>query len=1129
MYKKGVFLLIACLVFSFLRLPTGVSAKGTGESSNLIVNGSFAQTTQNNRWTNNTGPANWGNWTPEGSGKLTVDPDVYHEGKQSILLEASTTSRVDVFQNVSVSTGTTYELSFWTKTENVKASWGGVYVRTQLFNSSGKKVAMGPKTDKLKGTHDWTLEKLRIPIPKEASQLRIELFLETATGKVWFDNVRLVKTNEVLTNFSLEENAITLGKGETDALTPIFTPSDAPDKTVFWTSSKPDRASVDSNGVVTGKDYGTVTITAKTKDGGYTDHCLVSVEPASYQKYYNELRARWFNKLTGNTQYDPNDPDAAARIAAIDNSVTNSDKTGYLDTMNQSQDRTYLWSDLKSTTNSADITSGYRRLRDMARAFVMKGSKLYHKKDLKAAIISGMDWMYEHRYNVNGKEYGNWWDWEIGAPKALNNVVVLMYDQLSPMEIQHFMNAVDHFVPDPTGSVGLNREAVGANRMDKALVVGLRGVIGKNGVKITQARNALSQVFQYVKNGNGFYKDGSFIQHNNIAYTGSYGAVLIGDMADMFYLLKNSPWKVTDPNAENVYHWVADSFEPLIYKGAMMDMVSGRAISREGSSDHVSGRGTVINLLELAQGAPPEEALRIKRMVKYWIQQDTTFDDYAQDLPIYDINLVHSLMNDAAIKPRGTLTMNHVFSSMDRVVHRRPGFAYGISMFSDRISAFEYGNGENKKGWYTGLGMTYLYNNDLHQYGDDFWPTVNMLRLPGTTTDHSIGTLKGWHGYLNTKNWVGGSTVDGLYGAAGMAFSLQNVTGSPLHGKKSWFMFDDEIVALGAGITDTDNRKVETIVENRKLDKAGDNTLIVNGKQEPSQPGWAETMNHVKWAHLEGNVPHSGIGYYFPGTAGLSGLREARTGSWKEINDGGSPDLVKRNYLSLAFEHGVNPKNASYAYVLLPNKNVAATKQYSNDPDIQILSNTSNIQVVHEKTLGITAANFFKPGKVSFIKADNPASITVRKEGGVLTLAVSDPTQKQNTVTIELDKPELTVASKDSSIQVVQTSPAIKVKVDVSGSLGRTQVIRFAIDIDHLDETVDFGWNKSWIMNKGIYNSLMAKVARIQEEQNNNGKERNGLTALENEVQAQSGKHIDPKFAKLLLDDIRYLKKQTTP
>ena len=44
--------------------------------------------------------------------------------------------------------------------------------------------------------------------------------------------------------------------------------------------------------------------------------------------------------------------------------------------------------------------------------------------------------------------------------------------------------------------------------------------------------------------------------------------------------------------------------------------------------------------------------------------------------------------------------------------------------------------------------------------------------------------------------------------------------GVTLTGKKSWFMFDDEIVCLGAGITSTDSRAIETTVENRKINSA---------------------------------------------------------------------------------------------------------------------------------------------------------------------------------------------------------------------------------------------------------------------------------------------------------------------
>lgn len=204
----------------------------------------------------------------------------------------------------------------------------------------------------------------------------------------------------------------------------------------------------------------------------------------------------------------------------------------------------------------------------------------------------------------------------------------------------------------------------------------------------------------------------------------------------------------------------------------------------------------------------------------------------------------------------------------------------------------------------------FLYNADALQFNDGFWPTVNPFRLPGTASDGAPRRSP----KTASKSWVGGTSIDGLYGAAGMDLNPDNST---LAGKKSWFLLDDEIVALGEGIHSTDNRKIETIVENRKINANGDNALTINGQIQPAQLGWADTVEGVRWAHLEGNVPGAGVGYYFPDPAAVTGLRESRTGAWSNINQGDSGAPITRNYVSLALEHGTQPSDAAYSYVLL--------------------------------------------------------------------------------------------------------------------------------------------------------------------------------------------------------------------
>ncbi|REK71639.1 polysaccharide lyase family 8 super-sandwich domain-containing protein [Paenibacillus paeoniae] len=764
-----------------------------------------------------------------------------------------------------------------------------------------------------------------------------------------------------------------------------------------------------------------------------------TIQPPVDPSLFQALRDKRLLQLTGNGRYQPADMDMNAAIMAVANRVSNSSASGYWDTLNKQSGRSFLWSDLSSTAESSHVTGAYGRLKEMALAYATEGSPLRGNETLLQDLIHALDWMNVNRYNETTSVYKNWWDWEIGSPQHLNDIVVLLFDRLTSVQVGNYNRAIDRFVPDPSRrTVQPALQESGANLADKSFVVVLRGATGLSAAKLNQGRDALSPVFRYVTQGDGFYRDGSFVQHGYIAYTGSYGTVLLDRLADMFDLLHQSPWMPTDPQAGNVYRWIEDSFEPLMVKGAMMDMVRGRATSRESSTDHTTGRGAIRSILRLAQAAPVIEGDRMKSAAKSWLLQDTSFDNYYVGLSVYDIDIIKGLLQDQAVLPRAELSKYHVFAGMDRIVHSRPGFAMGISMSSNRIASYEYGNGENKKPWHTGNGMTYLYNDDLLQYSDGYWATADMLRLPGTTTDHAQAPLADWNYYFSSKPWVGGASLEGLYGAAGMELDMQNST---LTGKKSWFFFDNEIVALGTGITGGDGRKVETIVENRKV-QSGGQALTVNGVAQPAQAGWNSALSDVNWAHLSGDGKGD-IGYYFPRPAQLQGMREARTGTWSEVNNGGSTIPVTREYVSLAFQHGVNPNIGFYSYVLLPNADAATTQSYSESPDITVLSNGTSVQSVREHTLGITAINYWASAVVDGIASKQPASVVVKETDTELVIAVADPTQRQSAIAMELNRTGWTLASADSTVTVQQVSPSIKLTVNVAGAKGGTHTIRF--------------------------------------------------------------------------------------
>jgi hyaluronate lyase len=747
---------------------------------------------------------------------------------------------------------------------------------------------------------------------------------------------------------------------------------------------------------------------------------------------FDRLRAKWKTMLTGGDDYDQTSEPVRNYIRKLTNSVTNPSGTGVWDTMRPG-DPAGLWKDLQSTSPRA-MTEQFNRLRTMALAYTVQASPLYGNKELRNDIETGLRRLQTNRFYANAEMSGNWWEWEIGTPMALKDILVLMADELPDALVQQYLKALAYVVPNPAKRTVSGVDETGANLADKALIVAVSGVLAKDAERIEAAVTSLAPLFHYSVKGDGFYRDGSFIQHLNIPYVGSYGVVLLESLSQLLYWLDGSPWSAEKSlPIDQIGEWYRDSYEPLMFEGAVLEMVRGRAISRQGSDGHTVGRKVMISFLRMADLLPGEQAKEIRRQLKYAYEVDAAFSDPYMGLGIHDIALVQQLMNDSGIEPKKGSVGHRQYPYMDRIVHRREDYAFGLSMYSSRIANYETLNGENIKGWYTGSGMTYLYNSDWRQYSDGYWPTVDPLRLPGTTTD---GKPKEAH--LGSKNWAGGVSLADEFGAAGMEFAYPD---SGLIGRKAWFMLDDEIVALGTGITGRSSEPVQTIVENRKIRMDAGNRLLINGEEMPPELGWNKTIEGVRWAHLEGNEAGSDIGYVFPGSPTISAKRETRTGSWYSLNRTQSKNGVTRNYVSLWFDHGREPKGARYAYVLLPGKGAEETKAYSEKPDIEILSNTTELQAVREKGLGILAAILWRAGSIEYVQAKQKSAVMVREEGSELTFAASDPTQSQESLTFVLDRPGYRLKEGDMTVQVETGAAGVTITVDTSAMDGRSHEV----------------------------------------------------------------------------------------
>ncbi|MDX3428239.1 polysaccharide lyase 8 family protein [Streptomyces sp. NPDC017201] len=749
------------------------------------------------------------------------------------------------------------------------------------------------------------------------------------------------------------------------------------------------------------------------------------------------LRARWHTLLTGGPGLDLTDERIAAAVARTGKAATTAAKG--LDPSRTDG----LFEDLTSTTLSNHVTTSFKRLATIATAWAVPGTPQHGDTTVRDLLLAGVDWMLTNRYGPGHTRFDNDWDWEIGSALALNDASVLLYDALGADRLERITTAVRHYTPDPNLWRADRQIATGANRVWVSTVVAVNAVLRDDGDALGAVRDALSDVEGSGANsvlafndgtdgaagtGEGFYADGSFLQHYKHPYNGGYGKELLNSLSRLLNLLAGTGWAVTDPALDNVRGWVVDGFDPLLVRGDVMASVCGREIARPSKQGHASAQTVVEAVLRLIPGFPGETGEVFTALVKQWIAEDT----YRDFLTVTDpASLVAALrVLDSPVPARGPLVAHKQHPRMDKAAHHRPSFALGISAYSSRIYTYESIQNENLHGWHLSDGMVLLYTDDLGHYSEDYWPTVDPTRLPGTTVVAGRPADAAGQRTTSTADWAGGTALSGTtLGAYGMELRAY---GSTLRALKSWFCLDDVIACVGSGIG-ADAGAVETVVENRKLrDPAA--ALLVDGAPAPAGTGWSARMDGVRWLHLEGTG-----GYVFPEPAGLRGLREDRTATWREINlKYGTDTPVTRPYLTLWHDHGDAPSGAGYFWLQAPAASAARTRRWAAAPPVELVSRSTAVHAVRRPSDGLLAANFWSAGTAQELTCDGPASVLVRPDGRTVTVALSDPTQLRSSVVLDLDLPGLTVVSADPGVRTTATGRGLRITADTAGLHGAT-------------------------------------------------------------------------------------------
>ena len=1029
-------------------------------------------------WAGGTAAKNWtGLWQAKAftneKAVISLDKETFASGSQSVHYSSTDASgRISVslgsaLQNVDFTKN--YVLRAKVKAENVTVSGNnGFYMRGKANN-----VTITPEGTRVNGTtdgwitYDVPLRNLESVGGAQSGALALEIFFDYLTGDVWFDSIELWQDYQI----SLSETEKTIKPGESFQLEVQCDSEEVDLSKVTWSSSNPEAVSVDENGMITAKKLGTAVITAKLDDS-HTAACTVQVDdPEMLAPQYEEMRSRWTDRLTGNGSSITDDEDFQTSMESMAQDAEEA-MENMADIPADGSHVDALWSDLdleikyvatSDASYTEDLNTAYTRLQAMATAYAAENCRLYHDEDLKERILYALEWLYDNgyneNYNVEKQLYGNWWHWEIGIPQALGSTVILMYEDLSQEQIDKFYATLYRFNQDPTVVYKVQgwgtMEMTSANLMDTSLVAALRSAIGNTQDGIGAAVNALGTVTGFVTDGDGFYEDGSCIQHSNLAYTGGYGLTLLKGIERILLLSNDTAWQASADDLESVYTWIWEGYRPLFADGAMMDMVSGRSIARPSHTELETGRGILEAVVLLADGAPEDRKEQLLSFAKKQVLAGAeSLDTFYSGMEASSMIAAKQLAADDSIEADDGTPYTKIFGSMDKAAVHRDGYTLGISMFSSRTGNFEYMNKENTKGWHISDGALFLYNGDTSQFSNNYWNTIDPHRLPGITTDHTEGTnYESGLAYTSDRDYAGGSSVDDLYATVAMDFHGQN---TDLTAKKAWFAFDDEVVALGTDISGI-TKDTETIIENKQIRDDGSNTLVVDGEEAQAELGESGAAG-AEYAWIEGNNGTDSIGYYFPEGEDLEIKREARTGSFQDINgavaDGaaGSED-VTRDYLSLAVSHGDGAED--YAYVLLPGRTEEETAEYASGSEIEIISNTAEVQAVADRSSGASGYQFWTAASAGNVSADQASSVTMKEEDGTLKLGVSDPSQTQDSVTIHVSGyKNLQYVDGDQEVSVNVTADGADITVDTSAAAGESFELTLSYDAEKPETAV---------------------------------------------------------------------------
>jgi chondroitin AC lyase len=578
-------------------------------------------------------------------------------------------------------------------------------------------------------------------------------------------------------------------------------------------------------------------------------------------------------------------------------------------------------------------------------------SAFYQSKALKETLHKALDFWFKAKLVSS-----NWWYNEIGIPKTLGVVFILLKHELSAEEKQY---AVEILNKSSFKQTGQNKVWQAGNIFYKAILIEDEAL----------AKRARDTIFSELRmtTEEGIQPDYSFHQHGPQLQFGNYGQGFVTTMSFWARICSSTPLQLDDEKLIVLRNLILEGFNWVIWKGYFDINSLGRQFAKKAlTSKSSSLAGGVLDMIDI----DPANAALYKKFIT---------NNYKAHQP-------------------SSLIGNRCFWRSDMTIHRQQHWMSSVKMSSERVQATEALNGENLKGYHIGDGTHFIYVKG-DEY-DDIFPVWNWKKLPGVTNYQNPKPLPVLtiSGFRNKGDFTGGVSN----GKAGLtAFMLNR---DSLTGNKAWFHLEDKIVCLGAAIKPLKQDSVFTTL----------NQVYVKGpivyqhkKRDSLGQGERFSSSTVKWVY------HHHIGYVPLNGTSLTLTNQKQRGSWGEIAvTYGDEKAQEAQIFTIEVEHGKEFKQSSYAYMILPHTTLNQVE--NSRVDFEIIANDKKAQVVWQKNKQQAYFAIYEPQNFNIkgfveISFKSPGLYMLSKNGKQWVLNSADPTQKQEILLLKVNQKEIRV------------------------------------------------------------------------------------------------------------------------